>query len=190
MLSNNKKVLEGILKKNRLIIEKFVEYNFTKLLVFVKNNSGTVEDAEDLMQDALIVLYKIVKNSEVKIEENLNLYFSGIYRKLWFRQIQNKLKQSDVYYNDISDATTLMLNEETLQEINRNERYKLYKKHYYKLDKLCKKIFKMVKNGVHVLEIANELKYKKQYIYTKKILCKKELLERIMKDPMFEKLRI
>ena len=190
MLSNDKKVLKGLLKKNRLIIEEFVESNFNKLLVFVKDYGGTVEDAEDLMQDALIVLYNTVKNEETEIERNLNLYFCGIYRKLWFMLIRRKTKQSYIYDNEIIENPCLMPEEEMLQEIKKNERYKLYKKHYYKLDKLCKNIFKMLNNGIHVMEIANELNYRKKYIYKKKTLCKQELLERIMKDPMYEKLRI
>ncbi len=190
MLIEDKEFLKGIKEQNNSIIEKFVALHFNKLSLFVKEHGGTKEDAEDIMQDALIILYNVLNNETTKFEKSLSVYFSGIYKKLWFRNIRDKIIHAnnlDYYKNFI--ANSLIIEKNVLKEIEKNDRYKLYMIHFFKLNEDCRNIIEMLNEGIPVSQIIKEYNYSLSYFYKKKSLCKKELLENILNDAVYNELK-
>ena len=56
---NNEELLRGILRNNSLILRYIYKAYFHKIYSFVINNKGDSEEANDIFQEAIIVIYRI-----------------------------------------------------------------------------------------------------------------------------------
>ena len=64
----------------------------------VVNNSGTADDAADIFQEAMIVLFEKSKSPEFELNCHLKTYLYSVCRRLWLKklqQMQRFVKQSD-----------------------------------------------------------------------------------------------
>lgn len=63
-------------------------FGYTKK--FVLNNSGSMEDAEDIFQDALVILYEKLYFDKFNASGCLGSYVMGISKNLWLKKLRNK----------------------------------------------------------------------------------------------------
>jgi RNA polymerase sigma factor (sigma-70 family) len=180
-------ILKGIEKQDNAIIEAFVSDVFQNVESFVLAQGGTIEDAEDLMQDAMMGLFRIVKKKDFVLHKSVADYFFGIVKNLWYNKFRGKLEI--VSHVEVEESKSNYENDENIEEvINKNERYALYEKYINKLDKDCKEIFELTNLGIDVSEIISRFNYTLAYFYKKKSLCKKELITKIKNDPKYNEL--
>ncbi|GAA0712750.1 hypothetical protein GCM10009430_03510 [Aquimarina litoralis] len=188
-INNDRKILEGIRAGDAKAIKIFYKKNFNYIKGFILKNSGDEEDAEDIFQDALIVIYEKLKAGSLDIHSNVTLrtYLYAICKNMWRSRLRKKRKM-------IVDNEMLEENEgvETTisEEIEFKEREHLYRKYFLALSDSCKEILNLVFDGNNMKEIAVITGYSDGYTRKKKFECKKALLEKLEKDPMFQELKI
>lgn len=59
---------------------------------FILSNSGTKDDAKDIFQDALVVLYKNVQSKDFILTVPLKTYLLAIVKNLWRQELRRKNK--------------------------------------------------------------------------------------------------
>jgi RNA polymerase sigma factor (sigma-70 family) len=69
------------------------------ILQLVVNNNGDEDEAKDIYQEAIIVLYNKVKRGDFELSSKLKTYIYSICRRLWLK----RLKQLNRYGGDIKD---------------------------------------------------------------------------------------
>ncbi|MGZ3756044.1 MAG: sigma-70 family RNA polymerase sigma factor [Mucilaginibacter sp.] len=69
------------------------------VLQLVINNNGDEDDAKDIYQEAIIVLYNKVKGGDFELSSKLKTYIYSICRRLWLK----RLSQLNRYGGDIRD---------------------------------------------------------------------------------------
>jgi RNA polymerase sigma factor (sigma-70 family) len=77
------------------VSEKLYVY-FPVIKKLVLKNSGSREDAEDLYQEALIILIKKVQTPGFLLSSSLNTYLYSICRFLWNERLKKKNKRIEV----------------------------------------------------------------------------------------------
>jgi len=93
--AENQRILSGLWLDNRQIIYEFYENEFSKVTWLILNNSGTIEDAKDVFQDALVILMdKFTWNKLDLVECRLGTYVYSISRNLWFEQLRKQKKEN------------------------------------------------------------------------------------------------
>ncbi|MFK8102010.1 MAG: RNA polymerase sigma factor [Saprospiraceae bacterium] len=65
---------------------------YRKVLHFILKNSGSEQDADDIFQDSLMVLYKLAKRDQLDNVTNIQSYFFSICRNLWYKALNKKQK--------------------------------------------------------------------------------------------------
>lgn len=84
---------------------KMIEY-------FILKNSGTCSDAQDIFQDALIVLFEKTRNNEFKLSSSLKTYLYSIVRNLWLKKLRDhkvSLSLKDIEpYEDVEDTSHVL----------------------------------------------------------------------------------
>lgn len=80
------------------------------VLPSVKNhiaaNSGTTDDAKDIFQDTLVVLYKKAQSKEFVLSVPLKTYLQAIVKNLWLQELRRRNKiPVDSEPSDIVDVT-------------------------------------------------------------------------------------
>ena len=92
-------VVFGILNDSENILKRVYVAYFPMVLQLIVNNNGTADDAKDVYQEAIIVLYNKVKTGDFELSSKLKTYIYSICRRLWLK----RLKQMNRYGGDIKD---------------------------------------------------------------------------------------
>lgn len=179
-------ILLGLKNKDTKVLDYIYENFFYQIKVFITKNNGSEEDARDLYQDALLVIYQKLTKENLVLSCSFNTYLYSVCRLLWLKQLEQR-KQNKTATEDA--GVFIDLDNSVLQLFETNERYRLYHEHFKRLSFSCQKVLELFLAGIPLKEIANILGFKsEQYAKKRKHMCKEKLVESIKTDPEFKKL--
>ena len=181
-------IIEGLrLRKENIIKYVYKEY-FSMTRHLIINNSGTGQDAEDVFQDALVIVYKRIIIDQLALNSTFKTFLYSVCRNIWMQQLEKRKK----FKNEFVDFETITeIPEPTIEEIYdiENKKNKLYQLHFLNLSDDCQKVIQLFLKKISLREIANIMGYKtEKYAKTRKFDCKEELKTRILNDPTYLKL--
>ena len=73
----------------------YVEY-FNMAKYFIVKNNGSLDEAKDVFQDSLIILFEKTKNPSFKLTCTLKTYIYSIVRNLWLKVLAKKKKNVSI----------------------------------------------------------------------------------------------
>jgi RNA polymerase sigma factor (sigma-70 family) len=186
---NNDELLWGIRKNNSLILRFIYKTYFHKIHSFVTNNKGDAEEANDIFQEAIIVIYRRLKEDNLAIIDcSFETYLFSVCRLLWLKQLQDK-KESIVKNDDMHHYTDSIIDDDLTEIIQKNARYKLFQDHFKKMGKDCQKILQLFFEKVSINQITEIMGYSSDsYTKKRKHQCKEYLVRNIKQDSEFKKL--
>jgi RNA polymerase sigma factor (sigma-70 family) len=82
-------------------IEQLYLQVFPVIAAFVRKMNGSLEEAKDIFQDALVIYYEKTLNGQFTPKLNEQAYLIGISRHLWFKNYRNS-KQIDSLENQLN----------------------------------------------------------------------------------------
>jgi RNA polymerase sigma factor (sigma-70 family) len=109
-------------------------YPVVKKLVL--NNKGNREDAEDLYQEALIILIRKVQIPGFVLSSSLNTYLYSICRFLWSEKLRKQNKRIEVEFEN----NQAIENSHDLETYKNETENKLAEKAFYELGEKCKQL--------------------------------------------------
>lgn len=182
-------IQKGIIRHDNLVLTYIYKQFYYKVNAFIKKNSGTEDDANDIFQEAIIVIYrKLKENGSLFEDRSFEVYLYSVCRFLWLKHLQQRKAEKE----KINE--TLPFNEEVYDDelgtlIEKNERYLLYQKHFRNISSDCQKILQMFFDKVPIRQIAQIMGFKSEkYVKTRKYKCKELLINRIKQDTDYKKL--
>jgi len=92
-------IVFGILNNSESAIKRLYVAYFPMVLQLIINNNGSQDDAKDIYQEAIIVLYNKVKGGEFELSSKLKTFIYSVCRRLWLK----RLSQMNRYGGDIRD---------------------------------------------------------------------------------------
>lgn len=185
---SNLDLLNGI-RRNDTIVLQFIYKNFySKINFFIKKNSGDDDDANDIFQEAIIIIFRKLKANELVLDCTFETYLYSVCRFLWLKQLdkrkveKEKIKDNHEYHDDIYD--------DGLEKVvDLNERYRLYQKHFTNLGKDCQKVLQLYFDKVPLNNIAQIMGFKSEkYAKKRKFKCKEYLIKNIKQDLEYNKI--
>ena len=78
------KIIADLKTENNFAFGKLYQDNFGKISNFVQKNSGNQADAEDLFQNAMMVLVEKLRQDNFQLAASINTYVYAICKNLWF----------------------------------------------------------------------------------------------------------
>lgn len=184
MRTIDKKIIKGIRKQDKQILKSVYETNFPSVERLVLDNSGSVQDAKDVFQEGIIIVYRKVNERNFTLTSSFKSFIYGVCRNIWLKQLSknkenNEKLESYIEYEEVPDVSE--------DEYEINEQYKLYQKHFKRLENGCQKLLQLFLKKVPLKEIAEELGIEsQQYVKRKKFKCKEQLVRYIKNDPNFK----
>jgi RNA polymerase sigma factor (sigma-70 family) len=85
--TNEQKLLEGLAKSDRIAIETIYKQHYNMVQSLILSNSGYPDDARDIFQEAMIVLYEKVKSGTFELNCQLKTYLYSVCRRLWLKRL-------------------------------------------------------------------------------------------------------
>ena len=190
---SDKTILIGIKNRKGIILEYLYNEYFPKVRRIVMTNGGSEQDARDLFQEALIIIFNRLQKNKLVIKSSFHNFFIILCKFMWFRQNNN------YQYNDVEgkedeffreDDAIANLNENPDEDLYKEQlasQYeKIYQRHYRKLGGDCKKVLKMFFRKRSFREAASIMGYANEdYARRKKYLCMQYLMKMINQDPEY-----
>src|ERR1700749_1628139 len=100
----------------------------------ILNNSGYPDDARDIFQEAMIVLYEKVKSGSFELNCLVKTYLYSVCRRLWLKRLQQMQK----YSGEVDGIAELVPVEEELEaQEQRNVEFQTMEKSMMSLGEPC-----------------------------------------------------
>ena len=183
---SDESILQGLKEKRTDCILYLYQNFFPLTKSIVEKNSGNFEDAEDVFQDGIIVLFEKISSGPLILNCSLKTFFYSICRNIWMQRLDRKwrlLYQDEIVTEAAQEyeAIPLEINEEKL------EKTRLYQVHFLSLPSDCQKVLSMFISKMPLKKVAQVMKYKDEnYAKTRKYLCKNLLRKKILNDPRYK----
>jgi len=95
----DREVVLGILNDSEDALNRLYIGYYPMVLQFILNNNGDEDDAKDVYQEAIIILYNKIKGGDFELSSKLKTYIYSVCRRIWLR----KLSQNSKKTNSVSD---------------------------------------------------------------------------------------
>jgi RNA polymerase sigma factor (sigma-70 family) len=177
-------ILEGISMSNSDVLNYIYKKFFPAIRTFIEHNNGTEEDARDLFQEAVIVIYRKMKKEPLVLSCNFKTYIYSVCKLLWLKHLERNKDGTEIKSEGVLDNRL----DETSQTYDQTERYRLYQKYFEKLSPDCKKVLQLALEKISLKDIADIMGYKSEKDAKKrKFQCKQQLIDSIKSDNEFKK---
>ncbi len=105
-------VILGILNNSESVLRRFYVAYFPMVLQLIVNNNGSADDAKDIYQEAIIVLYNKVNSGDFELNSKLKTFIYSVCRRLWLK----RLTQLSRYGGDIRDFEDYLHTEDEVDQ--------------------------------------------------------------------------
>ncbi len=176
-------IIDGLRRRDNRVLRYIYKTYYPPVVKLVLTNSGTEDDAKDIFQETLIVVFRNIRDkADFKLESGFQTYLYSIARLLWLKHLRNSRNQD----KNLKENHTFIEFEEPKPFNEEDIRYALYQRAFIKIPSDCQKILKMSVDGIPQKEIADSLGFKSEnYIKKRKHFCKEYLILKIKEDPEY-----
>lgn len=172
-------LVERIKANDRTVLgEIFIRYE--KMIVsYIKTHGGSDADAEDVLQESIIVLWQNVCSGSFELSSKIGTYLMGVAKNKWREQLR---KRRNTF--PLDEQTDLPDHEKKVMDtILTREKVELIQRALNTITPLCKKLLMLFYFEERSLdEIAKLLEFANtDVVKSKKYQCKKALEETVRK---------
>ena len=179
-----KEILEGIRTKNNKVLYLVYSENYPLIKSFIQKNNGNSHDAEDMLQESLILIYKKVSTNSITLKSSFSTYLFSVCKYLWFNELRKRqLEFSAEFKQDIPGE----FGTDLIDDPDKFEKHNLIQKYLLKLDHECRMLLMMFYDNTPLNDISDNLGFgSNARTRKKKFNCKKKLIELIKSDPLYK----
>lgn len=152
---------------------------------WVKKNSGTERESEDVFQDALVAVYQKSKDPDFQLNCKLSTYIFSVAKKIWLYKLRTRKRY---VFTDFTASEELSPQDEIALDklVIDAETDAVYKRNFLKLEQKCKEILAHFFNGLSMKEIVEKMAFTSETVARKrKFNCKNELVRLVKSDPHY-----
>jgi RNA polymerase sigma factor (sigma-70 family) len=184
---SNEELLNGILRNDNVILQHIYKNFYYKVNLYIKKNSGDDDDANDVFQEAIIVVYRKLKANDLIINCAFETYLYSVCKFLWLKQLARQKSEKEVKIESTMFETEF--DHDFSELVEKNERFKLYQKHFQLLGSDCQKLLQLFFDRVPLKQIAQIMGFSgEKYVKKRKFKCKEYLVNSIKQDINFKKM--
>lgn len=88
-MTTDQKLINSIKAGGNSSLEVFYNKCFPMVASYIKQNTGNDEDAQDVFQEAIIVLIEKIKNTDFVLTSTLSTYVFAISKNIWLKNLRN-----------------------------------------------------------------------------------------------------
>lgn len=162
----------------------FIYRNHYRLLEnYVLTNNGNEMDAEDLIQEVLVVFVDIVQTGKYRGEASVRSFLYTLTRNLWVTELRKR--NSDFKRNGLFETNREKEEEDISSYLIYNEAQKTIVELFERMGEKCKQILTLFYyENLSMKDILKQTNYEnEQVLRNKKYKCLKELTDIVQQSP-------
>ncbi len=150
-------LLEGLAKNDKEAVEAIYRDNFNMVQSFILNNNGSIDDARDIFQEAMIILYEKSRLASFSLHCQLKTYVYSVCRRLWLKRLQ----QLNRFSGQVESLEEIVPVEEELENHEKmNTDFMMMEQAMSKIGEPCKSLLEAYYiQKKHMQEIAADFGY-------------------------------
>lgn len=183
---SDEEIVTGLRKRDNHVLQYIYKNCFTPVKQLILHNAGSETDAEDIFQEALIVIFKkLRKEEDFELNASFSTYIYSVARLLWLKHLQ-KIKKIDIdpLNRDMEERIEF---EEPSPVEDKDLRMAIYQRTLVKIPEDCQKILLLTAQDLSSLEIAQQLGFRSEgYVRKRRHFCKEYLINKIKEDSDYQ----
>lgn len=88
--TDEKALLEGLAANDKRSAETIYKENFNTIQALIVNNNGSSDDARDIFQESMIVLYEKACSGSFELNCQIKTFLYSVARRLWLKRLQQQ----------------------------------------------------------------------------------------------------
>jgi RNA polymerase sigma factor (sigma-70 family) len=155
--TTEQQLLEGLALNDRKAIETIYKQHYNMVQALILNNSGYPDDARDIFQEAMIVLYERVRSGSFELNCQLKTYLYSVCRNLWLKRL-GQWQRSFSEVENLQD--TVPVEDELERHDQRNRDFQVMEQSMNSLGEPCRSLLKAYYLDMKsMVEIATDFGY-------------------------------
>lgn len=182
---SNEEIIEGIKRHDHTVLSHIYERNYKIIEHLVLSNGGTRDEAADVFQESMIIVYNKVRENQLTLTAYFDTYLYGVCRLVWMALLRKR--NSYVPAELVSER---VISDDDIQwNMIQDEKHQLVWHYFSKLTADCQKVIRLFFEGKSIREITEIMHYSsEQHTKNRRLRCKERLINIIMKDPRYKEL--
>ena len=133
---NEKALLKGLARNDKKAVETIYKENYNMVQSLIINNNGSSDDAKDIFQEAMIVLYEKARSGSFELHCQIKTYVYSVSRRLWLKRLQQLNR-----FAEAGDVETVVQVEDDIEDhAKRNTEFEMMDKAIGSLGEPCKSL--------------------------------------------------
>lgn len=168
-----KDLIEQLKRGERKAVEFLYKDAFSYCAQIITSNNGSMDDAKDLFQEALIVLFRNLRKEDFTLSCKIKTYLYSVCRNLWLKKLnKKKTRGNEVSFEDHhKDFLVFEEVEFNFDEIE-PDKFELVNKAFQSIKEDCRKLLMgYYFKKISLKDLAVTLDYTYQFIKVKKNRC-------------------
>ncbi|WP_159018519.1 RNA polymerase sigma factor [Algibacter sp. L3A6] len=183
-IHEDQKYIDGLLKNNSFIIQAIYDKFVPKVVNYIKQNSGSRDQAQDVVQDTLVTIYNQASEKGLKLTCPFDAYFFLLCKRKWLNVLK-KTSNKEVTINEEVLSKGDEAQELAFETSVFGEKQALFAEMFEKLGNACQDLLKATFKIKSMEEVAASLNVTYAYARKKKSLCIGKLTELVRESPKF-----
>lgn len=180
--------IEGLAANDSAVIESIYKKFVPKVVSYVMNNSGDRDQAQDVVQEIMILLFNQAKANVLQLTCPFDAYFFLLCKRKWLNELK-KTSNKGVTINEDAASINESAHELVDQAEEFEEKQQLFDTMFQKLGDKCQELLKLSFMIKSMEEVAEKLNVTYGYVRKKKSLCIGQLTEWIQESKNFKSLK-
>ena len=177
--------LEILKKGNSQSVQQIYQQFLPGIVKLVTNNNGSHDQAVDVFQEAILIIFKKSKENGFRLESSFFTYLYAISRNLWLKKLEKNKRMKVTFSNLPEPISTDEFNIIMLEE----ERYRLFRSKFSLLSEKCQQLLTLFFKKTPMTEIVEIMGFGSvQYAKKRKFQCKEKLVKLVKEDVEFKNL--
>lgn len=174
--SEDQKILDMFRAGEQKVLVDLYKSNFSMVKSYILKNKGNEADAEDVLQDALIVMWQNLQRPSFELTAKISTYLMAIVKNLW-------LKKLSKYRRETGEEAILPQMHSVLPDEGRNMDLRHIHEALHNLGETCQQILLLFYfDGLDMDTIAKQMSFANaDTAKAKKYQCFKKLEEMVKK---------
>ncbi len=171
---SSEEILIRLRQGDRDVLVELYKANETMIFKYIKDQNGRNEDAEDLLQEALVVLWNNAKNPNFELTAKPSTYLYAIVKNLWLKSVEKNKR--------LTSEDQIPLNVHSVQqETDKTMDHSIVRKMLNQMGETCRQVLLMFYyDGLDMQTIAKANNFANSDVAkAKKHQCLKELEKQV-----------
>lgn len=151
-------LIQGLLEGKSESFERLYEDYFPVISKMIVKNSGSTEEAQDIFQEAVVILYDKVSRNELTLTSQLRTYLYAICHRLWLKELNSRNKKMSEVSTTEFDIPTV--EEDIEMHAIINNRFEIMESSLSSLGNPCEDIIRdFYLNNLNMQQISDKFGY-------------------------------